>query len=114
MYRLPILACATLCIGAWPAAAQQPVPDSTRVALNRVFAAWSAADGPGCALGVSRDGAVVFQNGYGLANLETETPITPSSVFHVASVSKQFTAAAVMLLARDGRLSLDDDVRHHL
>jgi CubicO group peptidase (beta-lactamase class C family) len=114
MYRLPILACAALCIGALPAAAQQPLNDSTRVALNRVFAAWSAADGPGCAVGVSRDGAVVFQNGYGLANLETETPITPSSIFHVASVSKQFTAAAVMLLAREGKLSLDDDVRRYL
>jgi CubicO group peptidase (beta-lactamase class C family) len=114
MYRLPILACAALCTGASPAAAQQPLNDSTRVALNRVFAAWSAADGPGCAVGVSRDGAVVFQNGYGLANLETESPITAASVFHVASVSKQFTAAAVMLLAREGRLSLDDDVRRHL
>ena len=114
MYRLLILACAALVPGAAPAAAQQPVNDSTRVALNRAFAAWSAADGPGCAVGVSRDGTIVFQNGYGLANLELEVPITPSSVFHVASVSKQFTAAAVMLLARDGKLSLDDDVRRHL
>lgn len=114
MYRLPILACAALCIGASPAAAQQPVNDSTRVALNRVFAAWSAADGPGCAVGVSRDGTVVFQNGYGLADVETESPITPASVFHVGSVSNQFTAAALMLLARDGRLSLDDDVRRYL
>jgi CubicO group peptidase (beta-lactamase class C family) len=54
---------------------------------------------------------VVFQKGYGSANLEHDVPITPGSIFHVASVSKQFTAAAVMLLERDGRLSLDDDVR---
>ena len=49
-----------------------------------------------------------------MANLELDAPITPASIFHVASVSKQFTAAAVMLLARDGRLSLDDDVRKYL
>lgn len=114
MYRLLILACAALAFGAAPAAAQQPLNDSTRIALNRVFAAWSSADAPGCVVGVSRAGTTVYQNGYGLANLETETPITASSVFHVASVSKQFTAAAVMLLARDGKLSLDDDVRRHL
>jgi CubicO group peptidase (beta-lactamase class C family) len=65
-------------------------------------------------VGVARHGAVVFQNGYGMANLEVDAPITPASIFHVASVSKQFTAMAVALLARDGKLSLDDDVRKHL
>jgi CubicO group peptidase (beta-lactamase class C family) len=116
--RLAGAAVAVAC--AAPAAAQPAagpdhrLPDSTRVALHRVFAAWSATDGPGCAVGVARDGAVVFENGYGMANLETGTPITPASVFHVASVSKQFTAMAVALLARDGALSLDDDVRTHL
>jgi CubicO group peptidase (beta-lactamase class C family) len=91
-----------------------PVADSARVAANRVFATWTATDGPGCAVAVARDGRVVHQNGYGMANLETGTPITPASVFHLASLSKQFTAAAILLLARDGRLSLDDDVRKHL
>lgn len=94
--------------------AQQPLADSTRTALHRVFAPWAASDGPGCAVGASRNGEVVFQNGYGMANLELDAPITPASIFHVASVSKQFTAAAVMLLAREGRLSLDDDIRTHL
>src|SRR3712207_4785640 len=96
--------------------AQPPAqsPDSVRVAVNRVFAPWTATDGPGCAVGVARNGQLVHQNGYGMANLETMTPITPASVFHLASVSKQFTAAAIMLLARDGRLSLDDDIRKHL
>jgi CubicO group peptidase (beta-lactamase class C family) len=56
----------------------------------------------------------VYQNGYGMANLEVDAPITPSTIFHVASVSKQFTAMAIMLLARDGKLSLDDDIRRHL
>ena len=105
----------TAVIGAAQAAgAQQPSSDSLRVAVNRVFAGWTATDGPGCAVGVSQDGRVVFENGYGMANLELEAPITPASIFHVASVSKQFTAAAVMLLARDGKLSLDDDIRTYL
>jgi CubicO group peptidase (beta-lactamase class C family) len=88
--------------------------DSTRAAVGRVMQAWSAADAPGCAVGVSRNGATVFESGYGAANLEHGIPISPASVFHVASVSKQFTAAAVMLLAREGKLSLDDDVRKHI
>ena len=91
-----------------------PSPDSIRVGVGRAFATWTAADGPGCAVGVAQGGRVVFQNGYGMANLETMTPNTAASVFHLASVSKQFTAAAIMLLARDGKLSLDDDIRKHL
>lgn len=97
-----------------PSGSAAPVPDSVRVAANRVFAAWTATDGPGCAAAVAREGRLVHQNGYGMANLETGTPITPASVFHLASVSKQFTAAAILTLARDGKLSLDDDIRKHL
>lgn len=115
MNSIHIVISAALTIGAASiVAAQQPSNDSTRVAVSRILAPWSATDGPGCAVGVSRDGKVVFQNGYGLANLELDVPITPGSIFHVASVSKQFTAAAIMLLVRDGKLSLDDDVRKHL
>ena len=113
---------AVLVLGTLPAAAiaQQPATppsptaDSIRVAVNRVFAPWTATDGPGCAALVARDGRIVHQNGYGMANLETGTPITPASVFHLASVSKQFTAAAILTLAREGKLSLDDDIRNHL
>jgi CubicO group peptidase (beta-lactamase class C family) len=82
--------------------------------VNRVFATWAATDGPGCAVGVARNEQIVYENGYGMANLETATPITPASIFHVASVSKQFTAMAIALLARDGKLSLDDDIRRYL
>lgn len=104
-----------MCLGLVNSApAQQAAGDSIRVAVNRVFANWTNTDGPGCAMGVSRDGHVVYQNGYGMANLELDVPITTASIFHVASVSKQFTAMAVMLLVRDGKLSLDDDVRRHL
>ena len=118
--RRILSALAVVALAADSAAAQQlpsgssASPDSVRVAVNRVFAAWTATDGPGCAVAVARDGRLVHQNGYGMANLETGTPITPASVFHLASVSKQFTAASILMLARDGRLSLDDDIRTHL
>ena len=88
--------------------------DTTNRAVDRVFDAWRSTDGPGCALGVSRNNRVVYERGYGMANLETGTPISPGSIFHVASVSKQFTAAAIMLLVRDGKLALDDDIRKYL
>lgn len=88
--------------------------DSMGRAIDRVFDAWRDTEGPGCAVGASRNGRVVYERGYGMANLETGTPIRPSSIFHVASVSKQFTAAAIMLLARDGKLSVDDDIRKYL
>ena len=97
-----------------PAQPASPSPDSIRIGINRAFATWTATDGPGCAVAVARDGRIVHQNGYGMANLETGTPITPASIFHLASVSKQFTAASILLLARDGKLSLDDDIRKHL
>ena len=73
-----------------------------------------AEDGPGGVVAVYRGGEVVFAEGYGLADVEHGVPNTPSTPYHVASVSKQFTAFAVALLADQGRLSLDDDVRRHL
>ena len=69
---------------------------------------------PGVAVVVVRNGQVSFAKGYGMANLEYETPITPRTVFHVASVSKQFTAFAIYLLSKDGKLSLDDDIRRFI
>jgi len=82
--------------------------------IDAVFQAWDTPDSPGCALGVVHDGALAYTRGYGLANLEYGRPITSESVFHVASLSKQFTAAAIALLAREGRLALEDDVRRYL
>jgi CubicO group peptidase (beta-lactamase class C family) len=93
--------------------AQQP-NDSTRASLDRIFAPWSSREGPGCAVAASRDGKTIYEAGYGSANLEADVPITPASIFHAASVSKQFTATAVLLLVRDGKLSLDADIRTYL
>jgi CubicO group peptidase (beta-lactamase class C family) len=66
---------------------------------------------PGAAVLVVRDGAPVVRRGYGLADLEQGMPVTPATNFRLASVSKQFTAAAILLLAEDGRLGLDDPVQ---
>lgn len=107
------LALSLLLVGATCAYGQSAVlaPD---VQVARAFDAFRDNNGPGCAVGVSRDGLVLLERGYGMANLETDTPIAPTSIFHVASVSKQFTATAIMLLARDGKLSVDDDIRKYL
>ncbi len=88
--------------------------DSLEVKVNKLFSEWDKPDSPGVALAVVKDGSVVYKQGYGLANLEYNIPIIPSTIFHVASVSKQFTAFAIVLLAQQGKLSLDDDIRKHL
>ena len=86
---------------------------STADRVDTMMAAY-AGDGPGAALLVVRDGAIALRKGYGLADLETRTAATPATRFRLASVSKQFTAAAILLLAQDGALSLDDPVRQWL
>ena len=83
-------------------------------AIDAIFAAWDEPGSPGCALAVARDGEFVYTRGYGYANLDYDIPITPRTVFDVASVTKQFVAAAANMLAQDGTVSLDDDVRRWL
>lgn len=105
---------ASVAVGAAPVGSSQPDAASIEARVDRLFARWQTPDSPGCSVGVSRGGATVLERGYGQASLELGVPITPQSVFHVASVTKQFTAMSILLLARDGRLSIDDDVRRHL
>lgn len=82
--------------------------------VDKLFARWDKPGTPGCSLGVVRDGRLVYERSYGQADVEQDRRIGPDTVFHIASISKQFTAFAVLLLERDGKLSLDDDVRKHL
>jgi len=88
--------------------------ESAGARVDALFAEWNKRDSPGCGVGVSRSGAIVFERGYGMANVERAVPISPSTVFDVASIAKQFTAMSVMLLAERGRLSLDDEIWKHL
>ena len=79
--------------------------------VDSIFAAYDQADSPGCALGVIRDGEFIYRKGYGTASLELGVPLSSRSVFYMGSVSKQFTAASVVLAAEQGYLSLDDNIR---
>ena len=81
--------------------------------VDAVFAKWTAST-PGCAVGVAANGTPLLAKGYGMADLEHDVPVSAGTIFEGGSVSKQFTAAAVMLLARDGKLSLDDQVRQYI
>ncbi len=70
--------------------------------------------GPGIAVSVVKEGEVVYRNEMGYANLEYNIPITDSTVFHVASISKQFAVFAILLLEEEGKLSIDDSVKNYL
>ncbi len=82
--------------------------------IHKIFEDYDSLEKPGVSVTVVKDGKVVFKNGYGSANLEYDIPVEPSTVFHVASVSKQFTVFAILLLQEEGKLSLDDDIRKYI
>ncbi len=79
--------------------------------VEAIFAAYNNPDSPGCAVGIVRDGDFVYKRGFGMGSIELQSPLSPESVFYMGSVSKQFTAASVVLAAEKGYLSLDDDIR---
>jgi len=82
--------------------------------VDELFTIWDTNDTPGAALAILKDGSILYKKGYGIANLEYDIPITPSSIFHIASVSKQFTVFSILLLEKQGKLSLDDDIRKYI
>ena len=99
----------------YPSPGQSPSPAQRASALADVFRGFAfTAQTPGCAVAISDYGSTVYSAGFGSANLANGTPITPTTIFDVASVSKQFTAAAILLLVKDGRLALTDDVRRYV
>ena len=88
--------------------------DKKSAAVDEVFADVAKPGSPGCALAVARGGKIIYEKGYGLANIEQNVSITPQSVFDIGSTSKQFTAASVLLLEKQGKLSLNDHIRKYL
>jgi len=105
---------AAICLLSRAPAAQTPAADALASRVDALFAEYDRPDSPGCAVGVYRDGRIVYAHGYGLANLEQGVAITPRTVFYIGSVSKQFTAFCVALSAQQGKLALDDDVRKYV
>jgi CubicO group peptidase (beta-lactamase class C family) len=99
---------------AWTFAAASDGPGPITAKVDELFSSVDAIDQPGAAVVIVKDGKIEYERGYGMADLEAGAKITPSTIFHVGSVSKQFTAMAVHLLVREGKLFLDDDVRKFL
>jgi CubicO group peptidase (beta-lactamase class C family) len=103
-----ILFCAII-----PAAYSQPLPTVITDKIDSLFSQ-SGNTSPGYAVGIIRNDSLLYAKGYGLANLEYNIPITSETIFHMASISKQFTAYSIVLLARQGKLNLDDDIHKYL
>ena len=82
--------------------------------VDSLFTPWAKTNSPGAALGIFKDGKLIYTQGYGMSNLEYDIPIKANSVFHVASISKQFTNFAVLLLEEEGKLSIEDDIRTYM
>lgn len=82
--------------------------------IDQIMARFNSISSPGASIAVMKDGKIVFRKGYGCAELEYDIPITASTVFHIASVSKQFTAFAILMLESEGKLSINDDVRKYI
>lgn len=90
-----------------------PARDLTPL-VNHVFARWDSTTSPGCAVGIDRAGSPRYTRAFGVADLEYGIPNKPETIFEAGSISKQFTAAATVLLALDGKLNLEDDVRKYV
>ncbi len=108
--RLAVLLAAILAA----CAPDRPTSPAVTRGIDAVFADLDRPGSPGASVSVIRDGNIIYSRGYGGAQIEHDVPVTPATVFHVASVSKQFTAMAVTLLAAEGALGLDDPVQQHL
>ena len=100
-------------LAAWHSVAAQGIDPRAR-RVDSLLGEWNRPGSPGVAVAVVRDGKVLFENGYGLASLEHNVRITPSTVFDVASVSKQFAGLAIAMLVDQGRIKLTDDVRTYI
>lgn len=92
----------------------QPIHDSVNKKIDSLFLKWNSSNSPGATIGIIKGDSLIYSKGYGMANIEYGIPNSPKTIFHMASVSKQFTAYALILLEARGKLRLDDDIRQYL
>ncbi len=111
-HLIPILALLALALGSGELSAQASADHVS--AVDEIFRELDSVRSPGCAVGVARAGTPILERAYGMADLEHRIANEVGTIFEAGSVSKQFTVAAVVRLALDGQLSLDDDVRRHV
>ena len=110
---LLIVAIVVLIQPVMPAQQGAAVAPAPGMAVDDIFSKWSSST-PGCAVGVAVGGKPMLLKAYGMADLERDVRNTPDTIFEAGSVSKQFTAMAVQLLANDGKLSINDPVRKYI
>jgi CubicO group peptidase (beta-lactamase class C family) len=110
----PAISVAILLVFSFPVRGGNEKSDATAPGVDAVFADFAKPDSPGCSLAVARDGRLLYTKSYGMANLELEVPLSPASVFDIGSTSKQFTAASILLLEKQGKLSINDDVHKYV
>ena len=117
MTRFRLFAWALLATLVQPSAWAQTAPaqaERPSEQVDKLFEKMDRTISPGCAVAAMKDGKILYERGYGMADLDHNVPITPVTVFHVASMSEQFTAAVIVMLAQERKLSLDDDVRKYV
>lgn len=110
MKLFPTIACLLVCVSSL---AQSKKIDSLSIKIDKLFAQYNKTT-PGAAIGVVRNGKVIFKKGYGMANLEYDLPITTTSIFDIASVSKQFAGVAISMLVQEGKINLTDDIHKYV
>jgi len=88
--------------------------EETKRRIDTLFADYDSDTAPGCALGIAEGGELAYARGYGMADIEGGIPVDSRTVFHLASVSKQFTATSIALLEEEGAISLDDEACKYL
>jgi CubicO group peptidase (beta-lactamase class C family) len=109
-----LIVCATIALATFQARAASPEATNNPAQVDKLFQQWDRASSPGCAVAVMHGGNIVYEHGYGMADLANDVKIAPTTVFWLGSMSKQFTATAIPMLAQQGKISLDDPIQKYV